>query len=1003
LIYRSSEFQFAKDMLGRVNERYVDLTIQKEDVQFIVKQRLLLKNEHQREQIRQHLSRFVAMFPNMNNNLDLYVNLFPVHPSYFENFSLIRIGKSQREVLKTLSHKFSSIMDDDVPTDNPGLICYDSYWQDMQNNVDLKADPDVNKVSTITELVDQKIEDNFTRGLAPKKLLAHRIVSAAAIKILQTDLSHPNGVTAESLANDLCYIDPTCDIYDDLVDLAFTHTLDSIVSATIGQYFEKGENNEYHLRIEGGVNYEQKVKDYASQMGDSQKDEYFYMFLAEVLPVEGNTYRTNFRIWEHHIAWQTHKCERTGYIFMGNPNERSTTQPQQHFYIYFMPIFDNTAKKHTNEIDSVFFLMDDLSDELKQMITLYGSAVSQEGSSSSDEKPRYRLLHEKYYKEARDLFNKQFLSKTIVEYMGEKHPMQGMPGATAESKIDAVSAITSYIMEPQFESENSYYPKFTALNQLLTHSNWDNLLSSARKKIANTVVVNTTGEAILMGLGLWEDGHLSTIHSQYARSLKSKLDAKGGQVLNRNEILEVFFADTNTYISSDFHIEADLEMLVMFVMAALGEIEIVLKGGSRVNAGNITDITNLSSQDSYLFSYICPPKGINIPLVRVLMKGILGADRTNELDDPNSSVFAELMAKSQTMESEIVMLQHQIQNGYSIAGDIEVITADYAREMNIELTSLKGICNQMQRYNTKAKMRNIPWTMDIVEKAMTETLQKVYTTEKMLKELDKFKSLIAYLRTALTNVNDTELKETITAGIDKIKDVIGQGDAATKAYQAELNALKEQYADWYMDKYLKAHISEIDSGKKQKLMSCEHKIVCDDIHDATFINPAPYDAWLKEMASMKVAYPNVDKQAILSMPTSVDGFNPTLQTGSLPKLGDMKDKLDGIYADYEAQFHEAMEDPTTKKNRDLLSDEEKTMLQQFLDGTITLNHQYAHPLIEIITKLQKSFSRVEIDETVMKQIFKKPMNKQQALKAFEDYIDSQSVGRRPEDVRIIIK
>lgn len=237
LIYRSPEFQFAKDMLGRVNERYVDLTIQKEDVQFIVQQRLLQKNEHQKAQIRKHLSQFTTMFPHMNNNLETYVNLFPVHPSYFENFSLIRIGKSQREVLKTLSKKFSTIINDDVPTDKPGLICYDSYWQDMQGNVDLNADPDVSKVSSITALINQKIEENFTRGLAPKKVLAHRIVSAAAIKILQADLSHPNGVSAETLANDLCHVDITCENFDELVDLAFTRVLDSIVSATIGQYF----------------------------------------------------------------------------------------------------------------------------------------------------------------------------------------------------------------------------------------------------------------------------------------------------------------------------------------------------------------------------------------------------------------------------------------------------------------------------------------------------------------------------------------------------------------------------------------------------------------------------------------------------------------------------------------------------------------------------------------------------------------------------------------------
>lgn len=679
LIYRSPEFQFAKDMLGRVNERYVDLTIQKEDVQFIVQQRLLQKNEHQKAQIRKHLSQFTTMFPHMNNNLETYVNLFPVHPSYFENFSLIRIGKSQREVLKTLSKKFSTIINDDVPTDKPGLICYDSYWQDMQGNVDLNADPDVSKVSSITALINQKIEENFTRGLAPKKVLAHRIVSAAAIKILQADLSHPNGVSAETLANDLCHVDITCENFDELVDLAFTRVLDSIVSATIGQYFVKGENNEYHIRIEGGVNYEQKVKDYAAQMGDGQKDEYFYMFLSEVLPVEGETYRRNFRIWEHHIEWQSHKCSRTGYIFMGNPNERSTTQPQQHFYIFFMPIFDTSNSSRPAEKDSVYFLMNDLSEELKQKIVLYGSALSQEGSASTDEKPRYKQLREKYYKEARNMFNNELLAKTMVEYIGDKHPMQGMPGAQADSKIDAVSAVTSYIMEKQFELENPHYPKFSALQQPLTNENRENLLRSARAKIASPTTINRNGEAILMGLGLWENGRLSTEHSEYARSIKNKLEAKGGQVLNRDEILEVFYADTHEYISIDYHIEADLEMLVLATMAALGEIEIVLQGGSQINAGNISDISKLNPQDCYTFSNVCPPKGINIPLVREICLGLLGVDRTNELDNPNSSIFADLLAKASELENIIVTLQHKIQGGYYFLNDIEIISEDDAR------------------------------------------------------------------------------------------------------------------------------------------------------------------------------------------------------------------------------------------------------------------------------------------------------------------------------------
>ena len=87
----------------------------------------------------------------------------------------------------------------------------------------------------------------------------------------------------------------------------------------------------------------------------------------------------------------------------------------------------------------------------------------------------------------------------------------------------------------------------------------------------------------------------------------------------------------------------------------------------------------------------------------------------------------------------------------------------------------------------------------------------------------------------------------------------------------------------------------------------------------------------------------------------------------------------------------------------MLSESEKTTIQQFRDGTITLNQQYTRTLIEIISKLQKSFTKVEIDHAEMLKIFSKPMTKQQTIDALAAYIDNLSQGKNPQDVRIIIK
>lgn len=1004
LIYQSAEFQFAKDMLSHVNERYVDLTIQKEDVQFIVQQRLLQKNEHQKEAIRQHLSKFAVMFPHMSNNLDSYVSLYPVHPDYFDNFALIRIGKSQREVLKTLSNKFQRIMDDDVPTDEPGLICYDSYWQDMLSNVDLKADPDVRRVSEVTALVDQKINENFTKGLAPKKTLAHRIVAASAIKMLQAELSRANGVTADALATDLCPIDPTVESYDELVDLVITRVLNSIVSATVGQYFEKGDNNQYHLRIEGGVNYEQKIRDYATQMSDSQKDEYFFQFLAEVLPVEGETYRRNFRIWKHHIEWLTHHCWRSGYIFMGHPNERSTTQPQQHFYIYFMPIFSPQTDERPVLGDSVYFLMNGLTEDFRNQIALYGAASALMGIASSDEKPRYKQILDKIFKKSRDLFNEQFLRNTVVEYLGKQNPLQSMQGADADSKIDTVSQVTSYLMEAQFEGENPHYPKFTALQQPLTPENRDNYLRSARAKIADPTKLNRNGEAILMGLGLWENGQLSSKGSPYAQSLKQQLEAKNGQVLNRDEILELFFADTHEYITRDFHIEAELEILVIGTMVALGEIELVLNGGNRINASKIADFANLQPQDAYTFANICPPKGVNIPLVRELMMGLLGVDRTGDMDRPNTDVFAQLSAKAQDVEAQVAKLQHSILNGYRIAGTIEVISREEALNLDNELVRLKGICNRVPRYNTKAKMANFDLPVDVVRTTMTDTMAKLHDMQALLSEMRKFGAIASYLNTALSNVPDgTPLRDEIEAAISSFQELVSMTAAERKTFQNDLEQVRKDYIDFYMQSYLSAHVSEIEFQRVERLNLDERKQVCEDVHDATFINPSRFDEWKKRLAQLKIVDSRVSREYLTETPVAPDGFNPINAKRDLPKIDELTDELAEIYNDYESQFRETLEDPMIRKNLDVLTAEERSLFQQFADGDIELKRPYVRPLVGIIQKLQKSFTRIEISHNDMLRIFSRPMTKDQAIAAFTEYINEKSRGHRIEDVRIIIK
>ncbi len=159
-LFDNSKFQFVAESLRRVKDRFEQMRIVRQDVAFVVSERLLQKNEQQKARVREHLQKFTPLYGNMAERLEEFVRLFPVHPTYLEVFELISIAE-KREVLKTLSAEIKRRLNDDVPQDQPGLICYDSYWDVLQGNAVLRSVPE------IREVVDrsQKVREPHPAGV----------------------------------------------------------------------------------------------------------------------------------------------------------------------------------------------------------------------------------------------------------------------------------------------------------------------------------------------------------------------------------------------------------------------------------------------------------------------------------------------------------------------------------------------------------------------------------------------------------------------------------------------------------------------------------------------------------------------------------------------------------------------------------------------------------------------------------------------------------------------
>jgi len=103
-LFDNPRFQFVASELRRVlATRYKSVRIAREDVAYVVSQRLLKKTPEQEGRIREHLAQFAPLYGSMNERMDDFVRLFPVHPAYLDTFERVYVagltkGKNVKKV-----------------------------------------------------------------------------------------------------------------------------------------------------------------------------------------------------------------------------------------------------------------------------------------------------------------------------------------------------------------------------------------------------------------------------------------------------------------------------------------------------------------------------------------------------------------------------------------------------------------------------------------------------------------------------------------------------------------------------------------------------------------------------------------------------------------------------------------------------------------------------------------------------------------------------------------
>ncbi len=1004
LLYRSPEFQFQADMLNKIEDRYSDLIITKEDVSYVVKERLLKKDIHQKNKIREHLLKFSHLFEGINTNPNEFIDLFPVHPNYVSYFEKIKHGKSQREILKVLSVKFEDILEKEVPTTNPGLITYDSYWSDLASNPAMLTIPDIRIVRDKVDIITGRITNHFSGARSNRKEIAQSIAQALAIRILCDDLDKRNGANTLSLKEDLCVTIAGID-EPELLLAAIDSTAKQLVTATAGQYVDQDTvSADFYIRTEGGINIPQLIRDYADEVikkDTDLADQYYFDFLQYVLEIQQDSYRSGFKIWEHSLEWIDKKSFRLGYIFFGNPNERSTTEPIQQYYIFFCPLFNKIDRNDGS--DEIYFDVADLSDEFKDTICLYGAAKAKYGSAPTNQRQLFSSQIEDYQRKAINLFDKEYADKTKVIYKGDSKSLKSYPlMGEGSSKAMIFSNVAGKVLNKNFNDKNPDYPSFTDLLQPLSKENFDGRITSALKKITAQSQANRDGEAILSGLGLWSGQTIVTEHSKYAESIKKKLkDAGAGAVLNKSDILYPHYAPANLWYSVDFNIDYQLEFIVLSALSYKGDIEVNWSGSKNLSATNIETALSFENEDYFTFQHVKQPQGIPTKNLKALFTCLGLPDYTSELEKPET--ISKIITEAKTKAERVVKTKALVVQGLKCRS-VSLLSDDECSKMKTELEALATMLDSIQSYNSYGKLKAFKFTEDELNNTF-KAFPYCDQIDKLKDKAEKFERLIGYLYTAQSYVVQEEkpLFDDIKSAIDNLATVISSSkEADIKKYEALLNSLIDRYAEYYLAQYTRCRLSKTDALAKERILGSDNKRICDIVKDSELITATEYQNWLNSIASLREGDLALTKDKVKLEP--YHDFNPREYYGKPTfKIHELEEQLDSILEKWTAAMRSVFKDPSVQENMDVLKAADRKLVEEFRNAKVNLTADNAPKLRDLIAQFAQGIDKVEITMDDIRKQLNKPLTPQEAIDTLTTYIDSLCAGKERNKVRIIIK
>ena len=1011
-LFDSTRFQFVAETLRRVKDRFEQVRIAREDVAYVVSERLLKKDAKQQALVREHLQAFAPLYGSMNERLDDFVRLFPVHPAYLETFERVFVAE-KREILKTLSSAIRRLLTQNVPTDQPGLIAYDSYWTYLKDNPSFRALPEIREVVQKSEVLEGRIQQAFTRP--QYRPAALRIVHALSVHRLTTgDIYAPIGATADELRDDLCLMLPMPERDAEFLKTMVETILKEILRTVSGQFinFNK-ENGQYYLDVKKDVDFDSLIEKKAEGLGGDLLDRYYFDALTRVMECADETHQTGFRVWEREVEWTERKAGRTGYLFFGAPNERSTVTPQRDFYLYALQLFEPPYFKDEKRSDEVFLKLKQRDAAFETALKLYAGAREQATNASGANKKIYEDKGADHLRTLTTWLREHIVTALEVTYQGRSKSLAEVlhgkaPAAGRNSVRDLVYAAASICLAPRFENQSPDYPVFSVL---VTKENRALAAQDGLRWLAGGVK-SKQGTAVLDALELLDGEHLKPRKSRYAKHVLEVLSQKGnGQVANRSEFIS---DDAGIEYWTRFRLEPEFLAVVLGSLVHSGDL-IVSITGKKLDASAVDQFAKLGIAELASFKHIERPRDLPLGPLQDLFEQ-LGLPKGLIVNPANRDEGIQRLQTEVAKRAERIAIALQsLQSGIAFWG--KPLLSEQERESwRKQLTELKAFLEGLAPFNTVGKLKNFPHDTATIANQQ-ERLDLVKAVEDLVELVRQIDPVTAYLSTAeaVLPADHVWLGGVKTAQGEVLAKVASPKHRADPSFQRGLGQrlaeLKAHYQDAYLELHGRARLGATADKQKGELQKDARLAQLRKLAGVEMMPTQQLTDFENRLLALRSCW-SLTKQDLDTRPLCPHcGYRPVEEpattAGAAAKvLDDVDDQLDRLLEEWTRTLLGNLEDPTVTGNVELLTDARgKSALRAFLKSRAlptAVDTVFVKALQEVLSGLQKVvLKKDDLHAALLRG--GAPCTVAELRERFDAYLAELNKGKESSKIRIVLE